>query len=368
MKTFSRITLIGFLLIKVAFVSAQNHPDFTLKYQIKTTPVESQDRTGTCWDFATVSFLETEALRKNPSPIDLSEMYIVNYIYRDKAQYYIRLHGKSNFSEGGQAHDVLNGIRKYGIVPKEVYSGLKKNEKIHNHTDLEKSLKAIINIAAAKEEIQNYQWSSPVELILNDYLGKIPHDFIYQNKSYTPFTFAKDVLALNPDDYIEITSYNHHPFYAQFDLEIPDNWSHDKYYNLPTDEMIRVVDFALQSGYSVDWDGDVSESGFHHKSGTADIDSEDKKAIATDGIQNYRQSTFDNYTTTDDHLMHITGLATDKKGENWYLTKNSWGTDSNTYGGYLYLSQDYMKLKTIAIMINKAALPEDIAKKLGLKK
>jgi bleomycin hydrolase len=367
MKIIQRILIVAVFLSNAAFVSAQNHPDFTIKYQIKTTPVESQDRSGTCWDFATVSFLETEALRTNPLPFDLSEMYIVNYIYREKAQYYVRLHGKSNFGEGGQAHDVLNAVRKYGIVPKDIYPGLPKGAKTYDHTDLELSLKAVVDIAAAKEDFLPQNWSTSVESLLTGFFGEIPVEFSYNGKKYTPKTFINDALQIKPDDYVELTSYNHHPFYEPFDLEIPDNWSHAQYYNLPIDELMKVMDNALQNGYSVDWDGDVSESGFNHKAGRADLSSTDETELKTDGVQNYRQITFDNFTTTDDHLMHITGSATDKNGTVFYLTKNSWGAESNAYGGYLYMSSDYVKLKTIAFMVNKAALPADIAKRLGLK-
>jgi len=361
------VILSSILLLLWTGIIAQTHPDFTLKYQIKTSDVKNQANSGTCWSYATISFLETELLRKGKESVDLSEMFYVRYAYLQKAIYYVRLHGLGNFSQGGQAHDVTNVLKTFGMVPQEIYNGLHYGENFNAHSEMEMLLKGMLD-----EVVKNHNqklsttWLTAFTAALDSYLGAVPQSFEYKNKKYSPATFASDYLNLNATDYIELTSYNHHPFYTKFDLEIPDNWSHDVYYNIPINELMLVIDNALQNGYSVCWDGDVSEKGFNHKAGTAELITVDTDAIKSTDMQKYRQITFDNYTTTDDHLMHITGLATNKNGEKYYLTKNSWGTESNSCNGYLYMSENYTALKAIAIMVHKDAIPKEILKKLNI--
>ncbi|MCU7497590.1 MAG: aminopeptidase [Ignavibacteria bacterium] len=353
---------------------------FVKDFEIKTTPVKNQARTGTCWCFATVSFLETELLRQGKGEYDLSEMFIVRNSYPLKAESYIRYQGMANYGEGGQAHDVINQIRSFGIVPEEAYTGRNNGEEKHNHAEMKAVTESMLKtMAENKSGKLSRRWKEAYEAVLDVYMGKLPKEFTYKGRTYTPLTFAKDELKLNLDDYVELTSYSHHPFYSKFALEIPDNWSRGEYYNLPMDELEMVVDNALKNGYSVAWDGDISEHEFSQKKGYAILplkDWNDKTSSEKDEVvtspevektvtQQDRQEAFDNYTTTDDHLMHFVGLAHDQKGSKYYLTKNSWGTEQ-TNGGYIYISEPYVRLKTVAIMVHKDAIPGEIAKKLGL--
>jgi bleomycin hydrolase len=349
--------------------------------EVKRTPVKNQYRTGTCWCFSTISFLESELLRTGKGEFDLSEMYVVRHTYPHKVLNYIRLHGTANHSQGGQSHDVLDQIRRYGIVPEAVYPGMNIEEKRHNHGEMATVLKAV-GEAVLKQRGRRVtpRWLEAYEAVLDVYLGKPPESFSYQGKTYTPKGFA-DSLGLKMDDYIELTSYSHHPFYKQCSLELPDNWTYnDDYYNVPIDDLERIVDHALKSGHSFVWDGDVSEKEFSsRKHGYAivpgksweDKTSAEREKRITGPIkekevtQETRQKTFDNFSTTDDHLMHIVGLAKDQNGNKFYLTKNSSGTDRKNEG-YIYMSRAYFRLKTTAVLINKHALPEDIKDRLGL--
>jgi bleomycin hydrolase len=341
---------------------SQKTPEgFTIKYKIPTSSVKNQNRTGTCWSFTTVSYLETEAMRNGKPEYDLSEMFIVYKAYKIKADLYVRLHGNANFSEGGQAHDVLNMMREFGVVPEEIFKGNNYGT-VHNHENLVAAMEKFVK-KAAKEEIVSFDWETPLDSVLNYYLGKTPATFKYKNIEYTPQSFVKDALALNPDDYIEFTSYTHHPFYTKFDLEVPDNWAHGFYYNLPVDDLIQIMDSAIIKGYSIAWDGDVSGSGFDTQTSFALLTENDKMSLKTMSMQDYRQKTFDNFTTTDDHLMHIVGIVYDKDGKKYYLTKNSWGIYNN-YDGYLFMSEDYVKVNTIAFMVNKNAVPKSYKEKI----
>jgi len=366
MKKHGLLLLLTVLLSQ--FIFAQTHPDFTIINQIKTTPVKSQQLTGTCWSFATTSFLETEALRLGKPEFNLNPMYFVYYAYIDKGYDYVRHHGNFNLSEGGQAHDVMNVIKKYGVMPVSAYSGKQYDLPYFNHSELDKDLHSVVeNAVKGAKEVLTPTWFVSFKGILDAYLGVPPKEFTYDGKLYTPLAFSKEEVGINPDDYIEFTSYTHHPFYQLIDLELPDNWSHDCYYNIPIDELMEIMNYALERGFSVDWDGDVSEKKWDNENATAELRDIDYSRIQKSNFQAYRQRTFDNYTTTDDHLMHLIGTAKNKKGQLYYLTKNSWGDDYNKYGGYLYMSKDYVRVKTIAIMIHKDAVPADIAKKCGIK-
>jgi len=361
------LMLINLFVITNGITIAQVHPEFTISKSIPTSPVKNQGKTGACWSFATISFIETEAIRKGKPLFDLSEIYIVKHAYNDKANKYVRYQGKSNFSQGGQGHDVFNVIRKFGLVPEEVYTGLQKDNLIHNHSEmvsvLEGMLKGLLGGQKAKPSTT---WRPAFNSLIEYYLGTEPAEFKFQGKNYNPSNFAKEVVGINPSDYIELTSYKIYPLNQKVDLEIPDNWSHDLYYNLSINDLMNVVDNAINSGYSVLWDGDVSEVDFNHEEGTAVVSLNESDGITINGIEEMRQTTFDDFSTTDDHLMHITGIAKDKEGAIFYLTKNSWGEARNKFGGYLYMSKPYVQLKSIAIMVHKDAIPLDIKKKIGL--
>jgi bleomycin hydrolase len=352
---------------------------FTIVVEVPHTSVKNQARTATCWCFATISFLESEFLRSHPnSDIDLSEMFVVRHTYPHKARSYVRLHGNATFGQGGQSHDVIDQIRRYGIVPEEVYTGMRIDEKHHNHGEMFAVLRAMLDAVIQKRGSRlTPRWLEAFEAVLDVYLGRPPETFTYQGKTYTPKQFRDEYLKLNMDDYIEITSYNSYPFYSFCRLEVPDNWSfNDNYFNVPIDDMERIADNALKHGYSIVWDGDTSDRNFSTKKGYAivpvekeDNKSEKEKETASkepvpekEITQEMRQLTFDNYETTDDHLMHIVGLAQDQNGTKFYYTKNSYGP-KRKYGGYIYLSRSYFRLRTIAIMVHKDALPKDIKKK-----
>ncbi|WP_421920947.1 C1 family peptidase [Marinifilum sp.] len=363
---------------------------FTTVTEVHTTSVKNQQSTGTCWCFATVSFIETELLRMGAPKLDLSEMYIVREAYSQKAKRYFRVHGKGNYSEGGQAHDVMNVIRTNGFVPESVYSGNLYQGDYHIHREMVKSTKAMIDeIVKNPNKKITPVWFASINGVLDTYMGKLPENFEYKGKTVSPQKFATD-LGFNTEDYIELTSYSHHPFYKKINLEIPDNWSNDLYYNLPIEELMELVNYALENGYSICWDGDVSETGFSHKNGYAVLPTmketemsnseiakwedevENKKQKVQKNIkeqevtQELRQITFDNFETTDDHLMHIIGIVKDPQGIKYYKTKNSWAADSNKFGGFLNMSEAYLRLKTVAIMVHKAALPKHLKIKLGL--
>ncbi len=349
---------------------------FTQIHDIKTTPVKSQDRVGSCWDYAATSFVETELLRMGKPELDLSEMYTIRYDYMNKADWYVRMHGNNNFAQGGQAHDVMNVIREYGFVPEEVYPGIRYREEVHNHSELTPMLTAIVDVARQKKLGKlSPVWMSAFVSVLETYLGEAPEDFEFEGKDYTPVQF-RDAMGFNVDDYVELTSFKHRPFYTSFPLEVPDNWSHDLYYNLPIDELLAVAHHAFEQGYSVCWDGDVGEKGFKHGDGYAVVlkdlsieEAEDlkmKDRPEDDICQCKRQEAFDNQTTTDDHLMHLTGVYQDEKGSKYFKTKNSWGTEGNDYGGFLFMSETYFKYKTVAILVHKNAIPKETRDKLGL--
>ncbi|MBM4171922.1 MAG: aminopeptidase [Ignavibacteria bacterium] len=353
--------------------------EFKHIYELKTTPVKNQSKTGTCWSFATTSFIETELIRMGKGEIILSPMYFVRLAYPQKAARYVRYHGDATFGPGGQAHDVMNVIKNHGFVPEDNYKGMNIDEDEHNHGEmhsvLENILSAVIKNRGGKV---TPLWPKVFESALDFYLGSTLKEFDYANKSYTPISFSES-LGFNPDNYIELTSYTHHPYFSKIDLEVPDNWSRDLYYNIPIDDLIKTIDYAIANGFSIAWDGDTSEKEFDRKKGYAiipiDADSikeeeDDKKTIEPYKektiTQEMRQETFDNYTTTDDHLMHLTGIAADQTGAKFYYTKNSWGTKDKKYDGYWYMSLPYVKLKTIAIMVHKDAVPAEIKTKIGL--
>ncbi|MFK8100965.1 MAG: aminopeptidase C [Saprospiraceae bacterium] len=343
---------------------------FTVQEKIDCTPVKSQGRTGTCWSYATSSFLESELIRKGKGKHDLSEMFAVSNIYKDKARNYVYRQGKANFSQGSLAHDPIAVAKRYGIVPEAVYSGKEKEAKRHDHSEMEKALKGMLD-GVLKQKRLSKKWFTAFQAVLDVYLGSTPENFTYEGKQYTPKSFAES-MEINPEDYVSITSFTHHPFYEKFILEIPDNYSNGSFYNLPIQEVEAIVDNAIKKGYSVAWDGDVSEKGFSAGKGIAVAPVDDKREdlFLEPGpemkiTQNMRQETFESFSTTDDHLMHLMGTAKDQKGTKYYIIKNSWGEISE-HKGFLYMSAPYMRLKMVAILVHKDAIPKNIASKLTM--
>lgn len=365
-----RLLILSAALVMAVALNAQNNYAFLPIHDIETSTVKSQDRTGTCWCYSTVSFIETELIRMGQAEVDLSEMFIVKKAYEQKARDYVRYHGKGNFSQGGQAHDVMNEIVDHGFVPEAAYSGIRYDSEQHNHSEMVSVLSHMLDgLLASRSRTLSTAWEPAFEAALAAYLGEEPATFTFQGEEYTPTSYMEST-DFNPEDYVELTSYTHHPYYEPVILEVPDNWSNDAYYNLPLDELMEVMEYSLKKGYSVVWDGDVSHKGFSHKAGVAvvpaDAEAEfDKEPIEEKNIDaNYRQKMFNNHATTDDHLMHLTGLFKDQNETLYFKTKNSWGGDSNDFNGFLYMSEPYMKLSTVAIMVHKDAIPEHITKKI----
>ncbi|OCW94315.1 aminopeptidase [Macellibacteroides sp. HH-ZS] len=389
--------LVGALLFACALTTvAQESGDyvFTPVKELKVTPVKNQNRTGTCWSFSGLGFLEAELIRQGKGEFDLSEMFIVGHSYKDKADKYVRLHGKLNFGQGGSFEDVLYVTKHYGAVPESVMNGLQYGEDMHVHGEMEAIAYNYVNAVVKNNNGKlSTSWKKGYDAVIDSYLGEVPEKFTYNGKEYTPQTFAKE-LGLNIDDYVSLTSYTHHPFYSEFPLEIEDNWRWANSYNLPLDEFMAVFENAVNTGYSIAWGSDVSEKGFT-RNGVAVVP--DIKAIETSGsdqdkwvglsktekdneikkliekpcqeiavTQAMRQEAYDNYQTTDDHGMIIYGIAKDQTGKKFYMVKNSWGTD-NKYQGTWYASEAFVAYKTMNIIVHKDALPKTISKKLGLK-
>jgi bleomycin hydrolase len=396
-----RNLLLTGLLFTSLILSAQDEKkdgkgyQFTTVTDIPCTSVKDQSRSGTCWSFSGIGFLEAEMIRLGKPAIDLSEMFVVNHSYSDKAEKYVRLHGNLNFSAGGAFHDVTNAIRSYGIVPEEVYKGLNYGEEKHVHGEFDRVLLDQVKVVVENPNKKlTTAWHDALNASIDTYLGKIPEKFNFQNKDYTPKSFAQDVVGLNMDDYVEISSYTHHPFYSKFVIEVPDNWAWGEVYNVPVNEMEEIIDNSILTGYTVAWAADVSEKGFAtSKIGVAVIPEVDKENMTDAEIikwekqsekeqneelykldkpgkekvitQEMRQIDFDNYQTTDDHGMLIVGSAKDQTGTPYYKVKNSWG-DYNDYDGYFYASKPYVMFKTTSIMVHKDAIPKSIRKKLNL--
>lgn len=366
---------------------------FTKVTNLDATPVQDQNNTGTCWSFSALSYFESELLRMGKGTHNLSEMFVVRQSYIDKADKYVRMHGKSNFGQGGGFWDIPYVLKNYGIVPEEVYNG--KNygggEK-HNHSELEAVLTAIVKtVTDNPQKTLTTSWKKAYTSVVDAYLGAVPESFTYQGKKYTPKEYANS-LGLKMEDYVALSSYTHPPFYQPFILEVEDNWAAQPVFNVPLDDMMAVVNNAINKGYTVAWATDVSEKGFSFKNGLA-IVPEDETAVTKKGednkqfnnagadksgspfdapckekeiTQQNRQEAFDNYSTTDDHGMHITGIFKDQTGKVFYHVKNSWGTKNNDCDGYLFASEAFVKYKTMDIMIHKDALPADLKKKLGI--
>ena len=378
-----------------AAASAQEGFKFTDNNEVKKlVPITNQYRSGTCWCFSTLSYLEEEIMAVGGEQMTLSQMWVVRHAYFDKAVKYVRLHGNLNFAVGGAAHDVTEMIAKYGIVPREVYTGQNYGTELPEFNEIDDVLKAYVEAIVKNGNGKlTPVWQDGLNAILDSYFGKRPETFTYKGKEYTPKSFAES-LPIKMEDYIEFSSYTHHPFYSTFILEVPDNWMWHSMYNVPMGEMMQVLDAALAAGRPVAWGTDVSEKGFSRTKAIGVIPEEvEKNSIGSDAerwgkltdaekqaminnlegpmkektiTQEMRQEAYDNYLTTDDHGMVIVGTATDQEGNPFYKVQNSWG-ESGPYKGFYYFSRPFVEYKTMDIMVNKNIVPKEILKKIGLK-
>ena len=366
---------------------------FTPIVELKATPVKDQSRTGTCWCFATTSFFESELLRMGKGEYDLSEMWIVRHNYFDRLRDNFEKNGKGNLGPGSVGHDWIVEFVKNGIVPDEVYTGLNYGMPNHNHSELQAFVNAIATVPLRRSS-ESDEYLEVVDAVLDTYLGKKPEFFSFKGVGYSPKSFTAS-LGIDPSNYVEITSFTLFPFYEQGSLPIPDNWRNMDYYNVPLEELMQIMEYSLTNGYTVAWDGDVSERGYSESVGIAVIPelenvdeypAADKARLGKMSLeeraaeaykfekpfpevkvtQEYRQEGFDKNRTTDDHLMHLTGMVKDINGTRYFITKNSHGTERKAFGGYLNMSENYVRAKTIAIMVHKDAIPATIKSKLGL--
>lgn len=365
---------------------------FTTVKEAPITSIKNQNRSSTCWSFSGIGFLEAELIRQNKGEYDLSEMFVVHHTMEDRGERYVRLHGDNSFSPGGSFYDVVYCLKHYGMVPQEAMPGIMYGDSLPVHNELDAVAEAYVNaIAKGKHSKLTPVWKKGLSAIYDTYLGTCPEKFTYKGKEYTPMSFGQS-LGLNPDDYISLTSYTHHPFYEPFAIEIQDNWRNGLSYNLSIDELMAVMDNAVQNGYTFAWGSDVSEQGFT-RDGVAVMPDATKGAELTGSdmarwtgmspmdkrkeltskplpemevTQEMRQKAFDNWETTDDHGMLIYGLAKDQNGKEYFLVKNSWG-EAGKYKGIWYASKAFVKYKTMNILVHKDALPKDIKKKLGIK-
>lgn len=352
---------------------------FTSVKDLPATQVKDQGKTGTCWAFSGTSLIESELIRLGKNDTDISEMYVVRCIYAEKATNYIRRQGHTRFSEGGLAHDVFNVVNKYGLLPQKAYPG-KQNDGPYDHSKIEVELKKICDdvIASGKSGTLPTDWLQRIDNYLNAQFGAVPASFMHEGKTYVPQSF-RDALGIRATEFVTLTSFSHHPFFSSFILEIPDNFSNGSYYNVPLNDLIRCINYSVQSGYSVSWDADVSNKGFGPKHGLAIVPAVDwskKSDVQKTNTfkyrepelqvsQDLRQQQFDIQETQDDHLMHITGIMNEPDAGIFYKVKNSWGEISDLKG-YFYASEAYVRMNTIGITLNKEAIPVDLRRRLGL--
>jgi bleomycin hydrolase len=354
----------------------QQKYNFTPVIDIEATTVKSQGNTGTCWSYSASSFIESEIFRNTGEMIDISEMYNVRQTYPLKAWNYVMRQGKTQFSEGGLAHDVLNSVKINGLVPESAYSGLQNSSTTHDHSKIVPELQVVLDDFIKNDKNSKHQnWRKSVDSILDISLGKTPKEFIYNGAFYTPKSFL-EMTKFETSNYVTLTSFLHQPFNTTFILNIPDNFSNGIFYNIELNELVSEVDNALKLGYTLAIDCDVSEKTFSSKYGVAVVPKkmEDQEKCLTyiveetDISSEFRQQEFENYNTTDDHLMHIVGLVKDQNNKEYYKVKNSWGTNSDRIGndGYVYMSKPFFKLKTISVMVHKNGLRENIKKELKI--
>jgi bleomycin hydrolase len=368
---------------------------FEMVKSLECSPMENQQRAGTCWSYSAMGMVEAEMIRLGKEFVDLSEQYVVRKSYEEKAINYVRMHGNYNFGGGGAVNDVFNVIKNYGMLPESVYEGLNYGTDVHTHGELDIVLKNYLDgVIENKNRKLTTAWFEGYKGILDAYLGKIPESFEHNGKTYTARSFADEVVGINPDDYVFLTSYSHHPFYGQFVLEVPDNWTWSLFYNLPIDDLMATFDNSIEKGYSLVWASDISEKGFASSKGLAvvpetnieEMDGSERlkwekmskkernKLMYSFDVpgqektitQEMRQEAFDNYETTDDHGMLMAGIAKDQNGTKYYYIKNSWG-EYNDLKGYFYASEAFVRYKTMSVGVHKDALSKDLKKKLGIK-
>lgn len=395
--------ILSLALLAMPFISAvaqdnaekSNKPVFTTIKENKITSIKDQNRSGTCWAYSTLSFFESEILKKSGKTYDLSEMFVASKDYMDRAILTVRMHGDSQFSQGGSAYDVLHILKNYGICPETAMAapGSMTGDSLANFNEFFSVMEPYVDaVARNKAKKISGQWKVGLQGIIDAYLGKCPENFTYEGKNYTPQSFAAS-LGLNWDDYVSITSYTHHPFYTEFAVEVQDNWRWAPSYNVPMDEMMRIIDNAIDNGYTIAWGGDVSEEGFTRKglgiaydtkkvqsltgsdaarwlrltqsAKTEKFDSLGVNAPEIVPTQEMRQEAYDNWETTDDHGMLIYGVAKDQNGREYYMVKNSWG-EYGDYKGTWYMTKNFVAYKTMDYLVNKNAIPKDIRKKLGI--
>jgi len=392
-KIFVAAALLSVVTYSTATAQGEEGYVFTPVKENKITPVENQNRTGTCWAYSALGFIESELIRMGKGEHNLSEMFVVNHSYRDKGDKYVRTHGITPYSQGGSFYDVLYVLKNYGIVPDANMKGLEYGEDNHVHGELEAVTGAYVKaVVGNKNGKLSTAWKKGLNATIDAYLGELPEKFTYNGKEYNPKSFAAE-LGINPDDYVSLTSYTHHPFYSKFALEIQDNWRWSESYNLPLNELMQVFDNAINTGYTIAWGSDVSERGFTRNGIAVAPDVEAMETSGSDqdrwvGLsrkekddminkmlespckeltitQELRQQAYDNYQTTDDHGMQIYGIAKDQKGTKYYMVKNSWGTD-NKYKGTWYASEAFVSYKTMNIVVHKNAIPSAIKSKIGI--
>jgi bleomycin hydrolase len=351
---------------------------FTTVNDCETSPVKNQGSSGTCWSYSGNSFFESEMVRSGKELVDISEIYTARCAYIERAKIYVRMHGNVGWGDGAELHDVVQIYKKYGAMPYEAYTGLNYGTSKNKFGEMQAALEGMLKgIVQNKNGKLTNNWLPAFTAALDAYLGKVPETFQYKGRTYTPLTFASEVVGLNPDAYVNLSSFAYAPSYEPTLLMVPDNWSLQHVQNVPLNDHTTIVDNALEKGYTVAWATDVSEKYFSWKNGVAivpekefeDMDAEAQKKLfdgpkpERDITPELREEAFDNYTTTDDHGMHIVGMATDQNGKEYYMVKNSWG-DKNDYKGYLYVSKAFFNYKTVAILVNQDAIPGAIARKL----
>jgi bleomycin hydrolase len=360
--------------------SAGKKYTFTNVLTLEETPVKNQGSSGTCWSYSTNSFLESEMIRMGKKPVDLAEIFTARNVYLDKADNYLRMHGSVAWGDGGACHDVINMYAKYGMMPQEAYTGLNYGTTKNKFAEMQGVLKSMLDAGVKNPNGKlTPNFRKAFVNVLDTYLGAPPEKFNYNGKMYTPQEFGKEVVGLNPDDYVEISSLTNYPYYEKNLLLVPDNWSFDKVYNVKMEDITAIIDNALKTGYTVTWATDVSEKYFSWKNGVAfvpekeweDMDEAEQKELFNGPkaerkiTTEMRQAAFDSYETTDDHGMHIVGTSKDQNGKEYYIVKNSWG-DKNDYKGHINVTKTFVQYKTTAILLHKNAIPGSLKSKMKI--
>lgn len=360
--------------------SSKKKFEFRNIINLENTSVKNQGSSGTCWSYSTNSFLESEMVRIGKKPVDIAEIFTARCVYLEKADNYVRMHGAVSWGDGGSCHDVINMYARYGAVPQDIYPGLNYGTKKNKFGEMQAILKGMLDAVVANHNGKlTPNWKKAFQAVLDIYLGENPDNFTWQGKEYTPKSFAKEVVGINPKDYVELSSFTDKPYYEQMVLMVPDNWNWEKVYNVKMNDLTKIIDHALNGGYTVAWATDVSEKYFSWKNGVAFVPEKDWEDMEEDEQKDLfngpkperkitaktRQEAFDNYSTGDDHGMHIVGTAKDKTGRDYYIVKNSWG-EKNDYKGYLYVTKAYVLYKTTAILLHKGGVPGDIKDKLDI--